>query len=448
MSFSTGYYTYGQMNATLITLCIGAVMALELLTLVVRRKFPDALVPKLLTYGITALLAYCAMTLLGDRVEAIGTTILTDYDSGHGGEEAIYFSIGALTLWLIAVIFNIMGSFEKPEEERKSGLACRIAAGCAALVLCLGVVGVTLQMTGVVKLHTGDTKTAAGTTSHPAASTYAVSYSLGNGNTDDMPDYQFLCSNFEGMVKADSRFYVDVSLELDGSGNYILSTDSYVIESGHRAAVGDDTGLGLVLTMNATGTYTDNGDGTYTTSVPTHAVFEMQTDTYSSQMKSAAQMNVDGNDADGVYDSNDIPAVLDFVPETVFTLKAQGRQIVSWTVAETEEMEENAETVPTGEDADGTGADAEGVTVISEDGSTTLTFRADGSYRFFFEAYGVEDLGTYTYADGLLTLLNAAGAESAAGGDPLKLHYVSAVSDQLTGDYTISADALKFEKAN
>ncbi|MBR0408122.1 MAG: hypothetical protein IJI53_08800 [Clostridia bacterium] len=607
MSFTTGYYIYGQMNSGLITVCIAGALAVEIAAIVLRKKFPDKLWPKFLTYGVTALLAYCAIALLGDRVEAIGTTIMTDYDSGHGGEEAIYYSIGAIALWLIAMIFNIAGSFEKPVESRKGVLGKKILSGILAGVLCLGVVGVTLNMTGVIKLNAPAGKT--GTAANAAATvytvsynqgnentdempdfqflcsdfsgmvkadsrfyvdekltldgkggyqlfvdayviesgsrakigddtglglvlttnaegtyitnadgtvtisapthavfemqtdtyssqmksaakmnvngneadgvydskdepavldfvpettftltdgaivsykeadpqgTYTVSYNQGNENTDDMPDYQFLCSDFSGMVKADSRFYVDVSLTLDGSENYVLTVDSYVIEAGKRAVIGDDTGLGLVLTTKAEGKYTLNEDGTVTAAPATHAVFEMQTDTYSSQMKSAAKMNVDGNEADGVYDSNDVPAVLDFVPETVFTL-GKGKQIVSWQSAAAEE-ETEPEAEPAAEETPAAEA-VDSVTVPSADGATTLTFNADGTYRFFFEAYGVEDLGTYTYENGVLTVINAAGAEMTAEGDPMQLHYVSSINEQLGGDYEIPASALVFSGA-
>ncbi|MBR1683946.1 MAG: hypothetical protein IJ708_02330, partial [Clostridia bacterium] len=777
MSFSTGYYTYGQMNSILITVCIAAAIVLEIATVALRKKLPDKLWPRFLTYGITSLLAYCALTLLGDRVEAIGTTIMTDYDSGHGGEEAIYYSIGALVLWLIAMVFNITGSFEKSEESRKGVLGKRIVAGLLALVLCLGVVGTTLSFTGVLRLNAPSGKT--GTVANAAAATYTVSYNQGNENTDEeimpdyqflcsdfsgmvradsrfyvdvtlkldgkggydllsdayviesgnrakigddtglglvlttkaegayvtnadgtvtisvpghaafemqtdtyssqmksatnmnvngndadgvydsasesavldfipettftldgnsivsyrkadpkglytvsfnqgnentddmpgyqflcsdfsgmvkadsrfyvdisldldgngayvlnadsyvvesgsravigddtglglvltmksegtylvngdgtvttapathaifemqtdtyssqmksaanmnvdgndadgvydsndvpavldfipetcwtlengeivsykeadpqgtytvsfnqgnentdeMPGYQFLCSDFSGMVKADSRFYVDVSLDLDGNGAYILNADSYVVESGNRAVIGDDTGLGLVLTIKAEGTYTLGEDGTVTTSPATHAVFEMQTDTYSSQMKSAANMNVDGNDADGVYDSNDVPAVLDFVPETVFTLESKGKQIVTWESTATEE-EDAIEEEDIAEEASSEQApakDTSSVTFPSVDESTTFTLNADGTYRFFFEAYGVEDLGTYTFDGTTLTVLNAAGAEMVAQGDPLQLHYLSSINEQLGGDYEIPVSALSFE---
>ncbi len=177
----------------------------------------------------------------------------------------------------------------------------------------------------------------------------------------------------------------------------------------------------------ATGTYTDNGDGTVTTAPAEHAVFTMQTDTYSQQMKGAAQMNVGGNDADGVYDSNDEPAVLDFVPETVWTL--DGSAIVTYE-AEGEEEEPTEPSEP---------AEAQSLIVTSDDGGTTLTFNPDGTYAFDFEAYGIHEEGAWTYEAGTLTVTNGNGDAATADGDPMHLHYVSATSDQLTGDYTIAA---------
>lgn len=95
-----------------------------------------------------------------------------------------------------------------------------------------------------------------------------------------------------------------------------------MIESGARAEIGDDSGLGMVILihMDAAGSYVENADGTCTTSVPEHAVFEVQTDTYSDQMKGAVGLSVDGSSEDGTYDSDNVPSVLDFVPETIWTL--------------------------------------------------------------------------------------------------------------------------------
>ena len=70
-----------------------------------------------------------------------------------------------------------------------------------------------------------------------------------------------------------------------------------------------------------------------------------------------------------------------------------------------------------------------------------MTFNPDGSYRFWFAAYSIEDLGTWTYENGALTLTDVNGLAYTADGDPIKLHYgYSGAPDQLTGDYTIPAE--------
>ena len=155
--------------------------------------------------------------------------------------------------------------------------------------------------------------------------------------------------------------------------------------------------------------------------------FELHTDTYSEQMKQLMALDLNGSDADGDYDSADVPSLLDFVPETVWTLS--GSEIVSYLDpnAEEEEAEEEEPAAPAGES----------VTITSDDGATTMTFNPDGTYRFFFESYSIEDLGTYTYEGGVLSVTNPNGDTFTAEGDPMALHYVCAVSDQVTGDFSI-----------
>ena len=218
---------------------------------------------------------------------------------------------------------------------------------------------------------------------------------------------------------------------------HTLFSDAYVIETGKRAVVGDDTGLGLVLTNTAEGTYTVDEDGKVTISVPAHNAVVVKTDTYSAQMKSF--LKVGDHDEDGTYDSAEYPEVLDFVPETIFTLL--GRAIETYEKVEQEEDTETVEPAPTEEPAPSPAM--EPVTIASEDGGTEMTFNPDGTYRFFFAAYNVEDLGSYTYENGVLTLTDAKGNAHTAEGDPLKLHYVCTLSDQLVGDYTIPAELLK-----
>ena len=82
---------------------------------------------------------------------------------------------------------------------------------------------------------------------------------------------------------------------------------------------------------------------------------------------------------------------------------------------------------------------AEPAVIPSDDGGTEMTFNPDGTYRFWFAAYSIEDLGAWTYENGVLTLTDKNGKASSGEGDPIKLHYAYSGSDQLTGDYTIPA---------
>ena len=607
LGFSTGYYTFGQMNSgPVLAAAIGAAV-IECLALILMKKFRNAWWPKLLTFAVTALLAYAALTLIGDRVEGIGNCILTDYDSGHGGEEAIYLSLGGAISWLAAMVFNIIGSFGKDEPVKKAGRVALPAAGAVALIAVLipslvlggvftpkktaasaaggadgagtavqatdasgtytttfsgaeGNVGLvqdyqfqcgnlqglmnydtrlTLDLTlklnpdgtysllsdaycveagkravigddtglGMVSVLNADgtyTVNEDGTvTTSPAsravfeltldtyssqmrgpasyklgedemadgkydsaeypvileavpetvwtlgsgtiesygkpaagAGTYTVTISGAEGNVGLVQDYQFQCGNLQGLMNYDTRLTLDLSLTLNADGTYALLSDAYCIEAGKRAEIGDDTGLGMISTMNAEGTYVFNDDGTVTTSPASHAVFELALDTYSSQMRGPANYLLgEAEMADGTYDSAEYPVVLDAVPETVWTLNGD-KMITAYAKAGTAET-------PAGESAPEQAAEApasEGVTIPSDDGGTEITFFPDGTFRFWFESYSIEEFGTYTYTDGKLTATNPNGDAFEAEGDPLKLHYVTAKSDMLTGDYTIPAD--------
>ena len=72
LGFSTGYYTYGQMNSVIVTICFGGALLIECCALIMLKKFPKAFWPKLLTFLVTAGLAFGALPLLGGRVEGIG----------------------------------------------------------------------------------------------------------------------------------------------------------------------------------------------------------------------------------------------------------------------------------------------------------------------------------------------------------------------------------------
>ncbi len=129
MSYTTGYYTYGQLNSGLVTALLVGALALEASGMILRAKMPEKIWTSLITFLVTTALVASAVLLIGDRVEGIGTCIVTDYDSGHGGEEAIYMSLAGAILLLAAAVYNIIGSFgddqtEKGKEKSKAKALC------------------------------------------------------------------------------------------------------------------------------------------------------------------------------------------------------------------------------------------------------------------------------------------------------------------------------------
>ncbi len=599
LSHTTGYYIYGEMNSNLVTTLLVCALAAEAVSMFCQKKFPEALWAKLISFVVTALLVAGAVLIVGDRVEGIGNCIVTDYDSGHGGEEGIYMSlIGAGTM-LIAAIFNIIGSFAA------DGNAPLSKGKQIGLIATAGVVGIAALFGGLsfkTDLSSQGSSSAGGS---GMTGTFTASYNLGNGNLELLPDYQFLSANMAGLAGVEGRIYIDITLDLKADSTYALTSDFYVFEAGKRAEVGDPSGIGLVYMTKAEGSFTDNGDGTVTTAVPDHVSFEVETDTYSAQMKQQMMIDLGGSDADGVYDSADYPELFDYVPETLWELAdgaivkfskpglsgeytisfnqgngniegmpdyqflsanmaglagVEGRVyidvtldlaadstyalksdfyiieagkraevgdpsgigLIYMTTAEGAFTDNGDGTVTTavpdhvsfevktdtysaqmkqqmkidlgGSDADGVydsadypelfdyvpetvwtlesgnivtyrkageegaaeegasegsseAAGIEGTTIVSDDEATTITFAADGRFMFAFEQFGITEEGTYTYEGGVLTVTNPNGDSFTAEGDPLALHYVAAKSDQIAGDYTIPASTFAFENA-
>ena len=111
VSYTTGYYKFGEMNSPMILSFFLVGIGMEIFSLLAMVKWGDKMWTRFLTFAITALLVAGAILLIGDRVEGIGNCIVTDYDSGHGGEEAIYYSLAASGAMLLGMIFNVVGSF-------------------------------------------------------------------------------------------------------------------------------------------------------------------------------------------------------------------------------------------------------------------------------------------------------------------------------------------------
>lgn len=274
-----------------------------------------------------------------------------------------------------------------------------------------------------------------------AAETYTVSYNLNTGNIEGMPDYQFLGGGISGYLGYEGRLYDDITLTLNEDGTYELTSDCYTMSNGERIEVGASDGIGLVCVLNAEGTYEDNGDGTVTTSAATHATFDLETDVYSKEIVSAAGLAAVEGEDNGEYDSDETPVLLDWVPETIFTLGEDG-DIVTYARADGVAAASDETASDEGTDAAATTA-AELIAIPSDDGATSFTLYDDGSYRFYFESYQVEDLGTYTYdaATSTLTITDANGTEtvSTADGDNVVFHYAYSQSADLIGDFTVAA---------
>nr|WP_294672661.1 hypothetical protein [uncultured Blautia sp.] len=119
VSYTTGYYTFREMNSPMILSFFLVGIGMEIFSMIAMTKWGDKMWTRFLTFAVTALLVAGAMLLIGDRVEGIGNCIVTDYDSGHGGEEAIYYSLAASGAMLLGTIFNVVGSFCKAPQPNK-----------------------------------------------------------------------------------------------------------------------------------------------------------------------------------------------------------------------------------------------------------------------------------------------------------------------------------------
>lgn len=120
LSYTTGYYTFGEMNSLLIlTLIIASLLSVAVSVIATKKATGEGILT-MLTFFITALLIASAALLLGDRMEGIGFTVLTQFDAGRGGEEACYLSFVSMGSFLIAGIVNIVGSFSPSFRKREA----------------------------------------------------------------------------------------------------------------------------------------------------------------------------------------------------------------------------------------------------------------------------------------------------------------------------------------
>lgn len=120
LSYTTGYYALGDKNSILVVILSAMALLMGLASLWLGLRYADNNWPGIIPILFAVFLILAAVFHIGDRFEGIGVCIVTDYDAGHGGEEAIYLSIAATVLWLVAAVLVLIGNFKqmlKPKEE-------------------------------------------------------------------------------------------------------------------------------------------------------------------------------------------------------------------------------------------------------------------------------------------------------------------------------------------
>lgn len=157
------------------------------------------------------------------------------------------------------------------------------------------------------------------------AKTYTVSYNS-NFNAAEMPDYQFMKTN-NAFIMYDARIYDDITLELSGD-TYTLTAESYTADGEKRFEKGDGNDIAMSVKTVASGSYTDNGNGTVTIGTPTAVDYSIMSESLSNMMTAKMSFHDDGSD--GEWTLEDTPALADMVPPTIFTLDEENGAIVSY----------------------------------------------------------------------------------------------------------------------
>lgn len=120
LSYTTTYYTFGDMNSVLIFVFYLLALAAELAAILLSGFMGFRSWMRALFILAIVMAGLAAMYLLGDRFEGIGYTIFTDYDAGHGGEEACWYSIISSILMVLAIIATVVSGFFKLENVGKT----------------------------------------------------------------------------------------------------------------------------------------------------------------------------------------------------------------------------------------------------------------------------------------------------------------------------------------
>lgn len=279
--------------------------------------------------------------------------------------------------------------------------------------------------------------------------TYTVSYdnTMEAEVLETIPSYQFVADNLSYLVAYGTN--LDVTLDLDKDGRYTLTAKYYNQDN----TVTEADPAYCDVHVEAKGTYTMEEDKV-TISKATDATAVYQGGAYITEqgMFTAFSYNEDGST--GEWSSTDVPEILDCVPGTVFTVTEDGA-IVTWEAAGDENGNPHAQVASQDdgqEEAESTEAastEVESIEAGTEgsdeaagfnfdcDWVATMTLNGDGTYKFELADYQIVEEGTWTYADGVLTVTKPSGetCESNMDGEVMKLDYVSDASEQLVGEF-------------
>lgn len=117
LSYTTSYYTFGEMNSTMMLVFFIIALAAEIAVIALSGIMGFRVWMRALFVVIIVMLGLAAMYLLGDRFEGIGYTIVTDYDAGHGGEEACWYSIISCIFDVVAIVACVVLGFFRLQKK-------------------------------------------------------------------------------------------------------------------------------------------------------------------------------------------------------------------------------------------------------------------------------------------------------------------------------------------
>lgn len=118
MSYTTGYYIYGEADSILCTAVLSLAVLLETAAVVLNFLERQGFLTSIFSLAVSAALAAGMTVFIGNRVEGIGYTIITSFDAGHGGEEACMLSFLASGFFMAALLCNVTANFLPQKKTR------------------------------------------------------------------------------------------------------------------------------------------------------------------------------------------------------------------------------------------------------------------------------------------------------------------------------------------